>query len=186
MAKPTKKVAKKVTKKTVEPKVEAPKEASKDLGDMLSALAKAIKETSHYQHGESIKYPIEVSKVNVLGSMGFSNGITSSMDHGTLVAVRPVNSEKTYLGVYLGNIPLGLSHAYDPKKKEMNLYIKTNPAICIPDLGCRVVMGASSWWRELKNEDELKQITDADIQNVWYVKALTQIKDFQSGPVKTK
>ena len=154
------------------------------LEGLMAALAKSIKDTAHYQHAEDIKYPIEVTKVNAFGKMGFSDGITSRIDHGSLVAVRPVNSEKTYLGVYLGNIPVGLDQAYDPKKKELNLYVHTNPAICIPDLGCRVVMGSGSWWRELKSEDQLKNITDADIQNVWYVKALTQIKDFQSGPVK--
>ena len=174
-------------KNAAEPKkeVKRPKkevEAVAGLGDLVSALAKVMKETSHYQTEEQIKFPIEVSKVNTFGKMGFSEGITSGTDRGTLVAVRPVNSEKTYLGVYIGHVPLGLNYAYDPKKKELNFYVRTNPAIVIPDLGCRVVMGAGSWWRELKKAEDLQQITDADIKNVWYVKALTQIKDFESGP----
>ena len=153
--------------------------ADKDsLGGLFAALAASIEKTSHYISDKDIKYPLEISKVNTYGRLGFNDG--HGIDHGSLVAVRPVNSEKTYLGVYLGEIPIRVSHAFDPKTKELNFYIGSNPAICIPDLGCRVVMGAGSWWRELKSKDQLKDITDADIQNVWYVKALTQIKDFES------
>jgi hypothetical protein len=46
-----------------------------------------------------------------------------------------------------------------------------NPAIWVPDLK-RIVFGMESWWGVIDNPDDLKQITDADIQNVWYVKAL--------------
>jgi hypothetical protein len=46
-----------------------------------------------------------------------------------------------------------------------------NPAIYVPALK-RLVFGAGSWWGEIKTEDDLKEITDKDINDVWYVQAL--------------
>ena len=43
--------------------------------------------------------------------------------------------------------------------------------IYIPENG-RVVFGVESWWGEIKSVDDLKDITDADINSVWYVNAL--------------
>ena len=56
-----------------------------------------------------------------------------------------------------------------------------NPVIFIPDL-MRVVLGIESWWVVIKKPKDLKKITDADIQNVWYAKAL---KSMHKDSVKT-
>ena len=47
----------------------------------------------------------------------------------------------------------------------------TNPAIYVFDLQ-RIIFGAESWWGIIENPEELKDITDDDINNIWYVKAL--------------
>jgi len=51
-----------------------------------------------------------------------------------------------------------------------------NPAMWVPDLN-RVVMGWESWWGEIKSEEDLRQISDADIENVWYVKAIKALTE---------
>ena len=50
-----------------------------------------------------------------------------------------------------------------------------NPAIWVPDLK-KIVFGMESWWGVLRSRTISKQITDADIQNVWYVKALQALE----------
>ena len=44
-----------------------------------------------------------------------------------------------------------------------------NPAIFVPELG-KIIFGMESWWGRIKSEEELKDITDGDIENVWHVK----------------
>jgi len=46
-----------------------------------------------------------------------------------------------------------------------------NPMIFIPEHNA-VVFGCESWWDRIKDESHLRAITDADIENVWHVKAL--------------
>lgn len=80
---------------------------------------------------------------------------------GCLVAVRPCDEEygeKTYLGIYLGELPIQILSSY-------------NPGIFVPELR-KIVYGCGSWWREIKSVDELKAITDEDIENTWYVQLL--------------
>ena len=39
----------------------------------------------------------------------------------------------------------------------------------MPELG-KIIFGMESWWGRIKSEEELKDITDGDIENVWHVK----------------
>ncbi len=165
------------------PKKSVKKENAKEgLGGLIAALAKSIKETAHYQTGEQIKYPIEVGTVNTFGKLGFSH--RWGTEPGSMVMIRPVEDKKTYLGVYLGDVPLSVHHAYDPKKHDLNFYISSNPAIFVPNLN-KVVLGAESWWGPINSEKELFQISDADIQNIWYVKALKQIQEAEAKKTAT-
>ena len=61
--------------------------------------------------------------------------------------------------------------SYRPKTKMLQVSSHNNPAIFVPELK-RIVWGMESWWGAVKSEDELKEITDEDIDNVWYVKLL--------------
>ena len=90
------------------------------------------------------------------------------------VAVRPVDDEKTYIGILIGEGTLSGGGLYNIENQEIFVSHILNPVIFIPDL-MRVVSGIESWWSVIKKPEDLKQITDADIQNVWYVKALKSI-----------
>lgn len=98
---------------------------------------------------------------------------------GTLVAVRPCDPEckgKTYLGMYLCEAPTGVIGKQVGNKIVLTMNDYTNPAIFVPELN-RIVWGYGSWWGEIESEDKLREITDADIQNVWYVRALKQLNE---------
>jgi len=93
---------------------------------------------------------------------------------GVWVSIRLVDDEykgKTFLGVLIGEIARPLLR-YSKETKILSVSSGAgNPAIWVPDLN-RVVMGYESWWREVKSPEDLKVITDTDIDNIWYVKAL--------------
>lgn len=100
---------------------------------------------------------------------------------GAPVAVRPCGEEygkKTYLGIYLGDFPLSFSYGFD-KEDNGKVIVKpafNNPAIFIPSLK-KTVFGCGSWWRRIKNMDDIKKITDDDISNTWYVKLMKEMGD---------
>lgn len=108
------------------------------------------------------------------------SGLFGSEKPGTMVAVRPCDKEcngKTYLGMYLCSAPTGvIGEQVGGKRIVLKMVDHTNPAIYIPELD-RIVWGYGSWWGKIESEEKLRQITDADIQNVWYVRALKQLSD---------
>lgn len=117
-----------------------------------------------------IEYPIEVSKINN------DNNITSYANEriGKLAKIRPTAEEynnKTYLGVYLGELPNQNHISYCKETKELNIGLTTNPAIFVFELN-KIIYGYESWWSIIENEETLKNITDEDINNVWYIKLL--------------
>lgn len=92
------------------------------------------------------------------------------------VAVRPVGEQhggKTYLGVMLGRMALSCGVWFRDGILEVEPAFH-NPAIYVPDLH-EVVMGSGSWWSEITTPDELSQISDLDIESVWYVRALKDL-----------
>lgn len=97
---------------------------------------------------------------------------------GSLVSIRPCSDNpdgKTYLGLYVGDIALDISARYEPEEKKLVCYPSFhNPAIYVFDLK-KLVFGAESWWGVIESEDDLKKITDQDIENIWYVKVLKQL-----------
>lgn len=101
---------------------------------------------------------------------------------GKLVKVRPCSKDlqgKTYLGILIGDAALSSSVSM----KEDSVICRWsffNPAILVPDLG-EIIYGCESWWEELGDE-ELSDITDQDIENVWYVKMLKASKPKTGGP----
>lgn len=91
-----------------------------------------------------------------------------------LVKIRPCGAEyedKTFLGIYIGDVALSTSWK---KKKDGNVevgFCSHNPAIFVPALN-KIIYGCESWWGEIKNPEDLTDITDKDIDSVWYVQAL--------------
>lgn len=128
-----------------------------------------------------IEYPIQVSKINKnLDTTGFRD---SSI--GSFVKIRPCAKEyknKTFLGLYLGELPIDIRVSHNCYTKELTLSYDTNPAIYVFDLK-KIVFGCESWWGIIKNEADLKSITDIDIDNVWYVKALKLLSNYDNGNI---
>lgn len=111
------------------------------------------------------KQPIQVKVIKVQEE-GFNR-----LEQGYYVSVRPAAGNKTYLGIMLGDAPLFIWGQYNKDRSEAEVIFHRNPAIFVPDL-MKVVLGCESWWRVIEKPEDLDEITDKDINNVWYVKAL--------------
>jgi len=103
---------------------------------------------------------------------------------GIPVRVRPCAEEygdKTFFGFMLGDIANSISHSIDPEGNVTARHSYHNPAIFVPALG-KIIFGYESWWGKIESEEELqKAISDDDISNVWYVKALAKSLGVESG-----
>ncbi len=121
-----------------------------------------------------IEYPITVSGITATDREPVQ---TRRKSTGKFVVVRPCEEgldKKSFLGIYLGDIARNATVVFNPATGVLELGLAGhNPAIFVPDLG-RIVWGFESWWGVIEHPDQMKQITDADIENVWYVKALRQ------------
>lgn len=127
---------------------------------------------------KEITYPITVNQIEFGDAPGFRPGRYRRKQCGQLVMVRPIAEEygnKTFLGVLLGELAVSQACSFDEATGLLKVdRCMFNPMIFIPEKNA-VVFGYESWWGVIKSEDQLRQITDADIQSVWYVKALKQI-----------
>lgn len=98
--------------------------------------------------------------------------------HGDLVRVRPCGEEyggKTYLGILVAEAPTGISVSYDDERRVLKVSTAlSNPLIVIPETHS-LVWGYESWWETIKDPSDLGEITDEDIENVWYVKAIREL-----------
>jgi hypothetical protein len=105
--------------------------------------------------------------------------ISERRGSGYLVKVRPCDKElegKTFLGIYLGEVALSIRATYKADARTLGIEpTMHNPAMWVPALG-RVIYGCGSWWGRIKTEADLQEITEADIDSVWYVQALRSIK----------
>lgn len=144
---------------------------------IMESLQKAIeKHEKAFVYGHDIKYPLQIKGV-VFRKFQDRSSI-NLVRPGNLVAIRPVADEykqKTFLGFYIGDMPV--KHLYEFEKETQLLHIipTGNPAIFVFDLD-KVIYGYESWWGKIKDEEQLRQITDKDIEDIWYVKALKQIQ----------
>lgn len=120
-----------------------------------------------------IEYPIEVSGINYEDNQrGFRD-----KEIGKFVKIRPCAEEhrgKTFLGIYLGDLPTSPRVSHHPDTKILTVGLSSNPAIFVFELK-KIVFGYESWWGFVESEDDLRQITQDDIDNTWYVKALKEL-----------
>lgn len=125
----------------------------------------------------AIEYPITVTGISFeMGDDPIVPDRIIGAKPGAWVSVRPVGDDKTYLGVMLGDYAPPMVH-FDKSTGVLRIGKSFgNPAMWVPDLN-RVIMGWGSWWGEIKTPDGLRQISDTDIQNVWYVKALRELSE---------
>lgn len=141
-----------------------------EIGSFLDSLAEFM--ANNKVEGE-IVFPIEVSAIEKKGRVPRAEQI------GSWCSIRPVSDTKTYLGVYLGDLQCDSNYSWSVKTHVLTVMPHSNPAIYVPDLK-RVVWGYESWWGIIDSEEKLRQITDADIQNVWYVRALKEMAEKES------
>ena len=119
-----------------------------------------------------IRLRIDFSLIKEIGHPG-GKPLKEVRESGKFVKIRPCGEEfedKTYLGVLIGDAALSSSIGINDEKIVCS-WAFFNPAILIPELG-KIVYGCESWWGLIRSEDDLKSITDIDIENVWYVKAM--------------
>lgn len=118
---------------------------------------------------KKIEYPIQVNQVEM---KKLEQNFMSRA--GSLVRIRPCGEEyggRTYLGLFLGDQPWAPCCSYNEETKKLSFSVCTNPAIYVFELK-KVIFGAQSWWGVIENEEELKDITNEEIDNIWYVQML--------------
>lgn len=111
-----------------------------------------------------IEYPLTIEKLNIKQPSAW--GIQFKP-----VRVRLCEDNRTYFGILLGEFPWMTRASYSDDTGELEISTTTNPCILIPELN-RVVFGAESWWGVIKPGEDISDITDDDIENVWYMKLL--------------
>jgi hypothetical protein len=148
------------------------------LASLLGALSKEMEENPLKMESE-FEYPMEISGIKNISAKNVNTHKT-----GSLVQIRPCSDKyekKTYLGIYIGEVPIESLVALNTRTNILDVMCHTNPAIFVPELK-KVIFGCESWWGYIRSEEELKQITDSDIDNVWYVQLLKEMgKKDESG-----
>lgn len=118
-----------------------------------------------------IEYPLTVQGIE----NSFNKDCKYSLSKcGQLVKIKPCGKEyggKTYLGILLGDLPIEALISFNHDDQKLHIGAMTNPAIFVPELK-KIIYGVESWWGKIETPEDLKDITDDDIQNTWYVKLL--------------
>ena len=115
-----------------------------------------------------IEYPILVNGTKT-GKLESRFGA----DSGKPCEVRPCGKEygdKTYLGIYLGELPCWLYTSFHTDTGILETQAANTPAIFVPELK-KIIFGAESYWRILDTPGDFAGISEAEIDNLWYVKA---------------
>ncbi len=143
-----------------------------DLNDDCEVFNEDCEKCSYYK-SRRIEYPIQVDEIK----FEKPTKIKSSRA-GSFVKIRPCAEEyegKTYLGLYLGNQPAWNSASYDDEDKILTVKSVCNPAIFVFELK-KIIYGMESWWSVIENPEDIKDISDMDINNVWYVRLLREME----------
>ncbi len=126
----------------------------------------------------TIEFPITVEGFDVRPAATALCPQSFTGDCGDWVSIRPCADEhdgKTFLGILLGDLAREPVAIYNTETRQVTLdFGSKNPAIYIPDLK-QIIMGFESWWSTIKSPEDLRKISDQDIENVWYVRALKEL-----------
>jgi hypothetical protein len=126
---------------------------------------------------QELKEPILVSSMATRSVPQWRPDLIFGGRCGDMVAVRPIREKyggRTYLGVLMGEIAQSTSVRITREGQVQFDASMHNPAIFVPELST-VIFGHGSWWGAIRDADHLREITDEDIDGVWYVRALKQI-----------
>lgn len=124
----------------------------------------------------NIKLHAEFTKIKKIGHPE-GKPIDATSQTGSFVKVRPCGKEfkgKTYLGIFIGDAALSSSVSIEEDEIVCS-WSYYNPAILIPELN-KITYGIESWWGEIETPEDLEEISDKTIENVWYVQALKSLK----------
>lgn len=116
-----------------------------------------------------IEYPIQVNAIEtekLEGMMMYASGCP--------VRIKPCAEEykgKSYLGLYLGDLPMMNNISYNEEKQVLKVGAVHNPAIYVFALK-KIIFGAESWWCKINSPEDMKDISEEEINNTWYVKLL--------------
>lgn len=143
--------------------------------DKIVYINEAQCESCERYKSRYIEFPITVNGIDIkpIDTTSFS------AKAGDLVGVRPCGKEyegKTYLGIFLGDLPIQNTVLFSEETKTLSVNAHTNPAMFVPELK-KIIYGCGSWWYKIKSEKDLRSITDEDINEAWYVKMMHQLKD---------
>lgn len=138
-------------------------------GDDHKIISEDICENCDGFNSRYITYPVEINDIK-------NEPIKSSADKktGTFVKIRPCANEygnKTYLGIYLGELPINICSSLNVETKVLTNRVMSNPAIFVPYLK-KIIYGIESFWSEIESPDDITDITDETIENQFYIKAL--------------
>lgn len=152
------------------------------LGDFAERLAAAMKKDQQELQAKAKPIPEGVKYIHVDHDTAPYRPKSYHTACGNWVSVRVAGDEtkKTRLGVYIGDIALGVAARvvdHDDGSKILDFGASGhNPAMYVPSLK-RVVFGAESWWGRIESPDKLREITDEVIDGVWYVQALKALSE---------
>lgn len=130
-------------------------------------------ETCEKYKSRYIEYPLTIDSIDVDPIKTDS----WSAKTGDFVAVRPCGDKyggKTYLGIFIGDLPIQSMVSFNEKTRTLRVSTMGNPAMLVPQLN-KIIYGCGSWWHKIKSEKELREITDGDINDTWYVKMAHQM-----------
>lgn len=111
-----------------------------------------------------IEYPLTIQELEITDPEAW--GISFEP-----VKVRLCEDNKTYLGILLGEFPWKTRASFNETDGKLKISTMTNPCILLPEQK-KIVFGCESWWSRIKPGEDISDITDADIDNTWYVKLL--------------
>jgi hypothetical protein len=140
-----------------------------------------IEDEGECEHYDSwfIEYPLTIDGIDNCFN---KERVRSLYDCGKLVRISPCGEEykgKTYLGILLGDLPIGAHISFNRESKILKVSPHTNPGIFVPELK-KIIYGCESWWGEIENPEDLKDITSEDIENTWYVQLLKSMAGMEA------
>lgn len=149
-------------------------ECTPDVDEEKAVVANEECENCDHYKSKYIEYPIVVNEIKIEKLEGYC-----MYNAGIPVKIRPCGKEyeeKTYLGMYLGNQPWANRVSYNDENKVLTVKAATNPAIYVFALH-KIIFGAESWWCPIKDPEEIKDITDDDINSTWYMQLLNAVSN---------
>lgn len=122
-----------------------------------------------------IEFPLTIDNIDVQPIKTES----WSAKTGDFVAVRPCGKEyggKTYFGIFISNLPIQSTVSFNEETRTLRVSTIDNPAMLVPELN-KIIYGCGSWWHKIRSEKDLREITDGDINDTWYVKMAHQLME---------